>query len=215
MTADPKTIVARGYDRIAEAYLSRFEVSAVRQFWFDQLLARLPVGDRVLDLGCGAGLPVARDLRNRGFDVTGIDGSSRQIELARCNVPGAIFIQADMTCAEFAPAHFDAVAAIHSITHVPRDQHPGLLLRVANWLRPDGVLLASLDAEAAVDWRGEWLGTEMYFSQHDAATNLRLIREAGLVVERAEIVAQDNEDAKFLWVIARKAPAQMREPEAL
>jgi len=44
----------------------------------------------------------------------------------------------------------------------------------------------------------------MYFSQHDAATNLRLIQEAGLVVERAEIVAQDDEDTKFLWVIARK-----------
>jgi hypothetical protein len=44
----------------------------------------------------------------------------------------------------------------------------------------------------------------MYFSQHDAATNLRFLQEAGLVVERSEIVAQDNEDATFLWVIARK-----------
>ena len=78
-----------------------------------------------------------------------------------------------------------------------------MFLRIANWLQPGGILLASLGAEAA-DWTGEWLGTEMYFSQHDAATNLRLIQEAGLVVERAEIVAQDDEDAKFLWVIARK-----------
>lgn len=44
----------------------------------------------------------------------------------------------------------------------------------------------------------------MFFSQHDAATNLRLIRETGLIVECAEIAAQDDEDAKFLWVIARK-----------
>jgi 2-polyprenyl-3-methyl-5-hydroxy-6-metoxy-1,4-benzoquinol methylase len=204
MTTDPKITVARGYDRIAGAYLDRFGNSAVRKFWLDELTARLPAGGRVLDLGCGAGLPVARDLRRGGFDVTGIDGSTWQIELARRHVPGATFIQADMTSARFAPASFDAVAAFYSITHVPRDEHPGLLQRIADWLQPRGILLASLGAESAAAWTGEWLGTPMYFSQYDATTNLRLIREAGLAVERAEIVAQDNEDAKFLWVIARK-----------
>jgi hypothetical protein len=79
-----------------------------------------------------------------------------------------------------------------------------LFQRIANWLQPSGILLASLGAESAAEWMGEWLGAPMYFSQHDATTNLRLIREAGLAVERAEIVAQDTEDAKFLWVIARK-----------
>jgi SAM-dependent methyltransferase len=204
MTPDPKIIVAQAYDQIAEIYLRRFGVSAVRQFWLDQLIARLPTGVRVLDLGCGAGLPVARDLRDRGFVVTGIDGSRRQIELARGNVPGATFIQADMTSAEFAAASFGAVTAFYSITHIPRDLHSELFQHIASWLQPGGILLASLGAEAAPDWTGEWLGTEMFFSQHDATTNLGLIQEAGLVVERAEIVAQDNEDAKFLWVIARK-----------
>jgi SAM-dependent methyltransferase len=204
MTSDPKIVVAQGYDQIAEVYLRRFGNSAVRQFWLDQLIARLPAGVRVLDLGCGAGLPVARDLQDRGFVVTGIDGSRRQIELARDNVPGATFIEADMTRAKFAEASFGAVIALYSITHVPRDLHSGLFLRIANWLQPGGLLLASLGAEAAADWTGEWLGTEMFFSQHDAATNLRLIQETGLIAECAEIAAQDDEDAKFLWVIARK-----------
>lgn len=204
MTRDPKTVVAQAYDQIAEIYFRRFGESEIRQFWLDQLIARLPAGVRVLDLGCGAGLPVARDLRDRGFVVTGIDGSARQIELARRNVPGANFVQADMTSAEFAAASFDAVTAFYSITHIPRDLHSELFLHIASWLQPGGILLASLGAEAAADWTGEWLGTEMFFSQHDAATNVRLIQETGMVVERAEIVAQDDEDAKFLWVIARK-----------
>jgi SAM-dependent methyltransferase len=101
MTRDPRIVVAQAYDRIAEIYLRRFGDSAVRQFWLDQLIARLPAGVRVLDLGCGAGLPVARDLQDRGFVVTGIDGSRRQIELARGNVPGPTFVQADMTNANF------------------------------------------------------------------------------------------------------------------
>ncbi len=204
MTCDPKRLVAQAYDQIADTYLRRFGESAVRQFWLEQLIAALPAGVRVLDLGCGAGLPVARDLQDRGFSVTGIDGSARQIEWARSHVPEAIFIQADMTTAELTAASFGAVTAFYSITHIPRDLHAGLFQRIANWLQPGGLLLASLGAEAAADWTGEWLGATMFFSQHDATTNLRLIEEAGLVVERAEIVAQDNEDAKFLWVMARK-----------
>ena len=204
MTRDPKIVVAQAYDRIADAYLRRFGISAVRQFWLDELIARLPAGAHVLDLGCGAGLPVARQLQDRGFVVIGIDGSRRQIELAREHVPGATFIQADMTSAEFPAVSFGAVAAFYSITHVPRNLHSELFVSIADWLQPGGMLLASLGVEAVADWTGEWLGSEMFFSQHDAATNLRMIQDAGIVVERAEIVAQDDEDAKFLWVIARK-----------
>ena len=40
----------------------------------------------------------------------------------------------------------------------------------------------------------------------DAKTNEGLIREAGLAIEKVEIVPQDNEDAKFMWVIARRPP---------
>ena len=41
---------------------------------------------RVLDLGCGAGVPIARRLAER-YKVTGVDISERQIMLVRRNVP--------------------------------------------------------------------------------------------------------------------------------
>jgi len=49
-----------------------------------------------------------------------------------------------------------------------------------------------------------WMGTEMFFSHYDAKTNLTLLREAGLTIERSEEVDQDNEDARFLWVVAKQ-----------
>jgi 2-polyprenyl-3-methyl-5-hydroxy-6-metoxy-1,4-benzoquinol methylase len=49
----------------------------------------------VLDLGCGAGVPVAREMIARGFKVTGVDISAQQIEQARRNVPEAQFIEGD------------------------------------------------------------------------------------------------------------------------
>jgi cyclopropane fatty-acyl-phospholipid synthase-like methyltransferase len=201
---DPKRLVAIGYDEMADAYLRQFGHSVVRDRKLSELLHGLPPHARVLDLGCGAGLPVARVLIARGLKVTGIDGSARQIERARQNAPGAQFIHADMTAARFLPASFEGIGAFYSITHVPRDEHPTLLKHIANWLTPRGRFVGSFGATAVDGWTGEWLGTTMFFSHHDIDTTKHLIVDAGLAIERAEILEQDNEGARFLWVTARK-----------
>jgi SAM-dependent methyltransferase len=144
-------------------------------------------------------------LVHRGHEVVGVDASARQIELARQNVPAAEFIHADMTSVDVAPASCDGVCAFYSITHVPRDEHAPLLRRIAGWLKPGGLFLASLGSGECADWRGEWLGTEMFFSHYDAATNERLVHDAGFAIEHAELVDQDDDAARFLWVIARRS----------
>jgi SAM-dependent methyltransferase len=204
MSDDPKSIVAIGYDVIGEGYLEQFGSSQVRDQWLGKLIALLPIHSRVLDLGCGPGVPVTREVAARGHDVVGIDGSAAQISFARAKVPNANFIHADMTRIEFAPASLDAVAAFYSITHIPREEHAGLLRRIASWLKPGGVFLASLGADESPDWKGNWLGVEMFFSHYGAEANEQLVRDAGLNIEEAAVVDQDNEDARFLWVVARR-----------
>jgi 2-polyprenyl-3-methyl-5-hydroxy-6-metoxy-1,4-benzoquinol methylase len=156
------------------------------------------------DLGCGAGVPVAHQLTKRAFNVVGIDRSFNQIELARRNVPGAEFIHGDMTTPAFRPESFHAVAAFYSMTHVPREEHATLLQRIAHWLKPEGLLIASLGADECAGWIGEWLGAEMFFSHDDASTYERLVREAGFKIEYAALVDQDKDDARFWWVIAHR-----------
>jgi hypothetical protein len=80
-----------------------------------------------------------------------------------------------------------------------------ILIIVAAWLKPDGLLVASLGADASCDWTGEWLGTEMFFSHYDSETNLALLQGAGFTIECSEVMDQDNEEARFLWIIARSA----------
>ena len=50
----------------------------------------------MLDLGCGTGLPTARQLTDAGLRVTGVDLSAGMLALARANVPDAEFVQADL-----------------------------------------------------------------------------------------------------------------------
>src|SRR5690349_18225515 len=117
---DPKEVVAAGYDAIADRYTAwaRTVRVAEREKYTRLLLDRLPEGARVLELGCGAGIPTTQRLAER-FAVTGVDISPRQITRARANMPTATFVQADMTALTFPPASFAAVTAFYAITHVP------------------------------------------------------------------------------------------------
>jgi SAM-dependent methyltransferase len=220
MTApqDPKRVVADGYDRIAERYLAWGATGvreAERDYYTAALLDALPVGASILELGCGAGIPTTQRLAER-FAVTGIDISARQIALARRNVPGAVFVHADMTALDVPPDTFDAVCAFYALGHVPREEHAALLRQIATWLRPGGLFVASFSNEgSAGEIEDDWLGAPMYFSGYDAETNARLVREAGfdIVTARPETAEEFGRPTTFFWIVARGAPETMKEAE--
>jgi len=45
----------------------------------------------------------------------------------------------------------------------------------------------------------------MYFSHHDISETERLVNDAGLRIKQEQTLKQDNEDASFFWVTARKS----------
>jgi SAM-dependent methyltransferase len=204
---DPKGIVASGYDAMAERYLawSGLRPSATRLRYLGLALELIPPGTDVLELGCGAGLPMTVALAD-GRSVTGVDISATQLELARRNVPAATFLHADMTALDFPTATFDAVVAFYSLTHVPRLEQVELIERIADWLRPGGLFLATMGADDEPgDVESEWLGVDMYFSHFGARANRRLVERAGFEILRADVAIEpeDRHDARFLWVVAR------------
>jgi SAM-dependent methyltransferase len=207
MSDSPGDVVGAGYDRLGDRYVDWAARIAddPRGRFVAELEARLDEGARVLDLGCGAGAPTGARLATR-FDVLGVDVSHVQLERARREIPGATFVQADIAELELPDASLDAVVALYSITHVPRELHPEVFRRIARWLRPGGLLVASLGARGSEDWLGEWLGVEMFFSSWDAATNRRFLREAGfqLVLDEVLTMHEPEGPATFLWVLARR-----------
>ena len=210
MSEAHRRTVESGYDLMAEQYLAtKNREDPLALTALDDLAVLLPREAAVLDLGCGAGVPVTRWLSDKGFAVTGVDVSARQLELARNYVPEATFIKADMTEVSFAPGSLDAVVAFHSIIHVPRTEHPALLGCIHRWLKPEGTFLATMtltDYEGRDDdWEG-W-GAPMVWSHYDGDTNVALLREAGFVIRYAEPRTgggPGDESETWLWVLARK-----------
>jgi SAM-dependent methyltransferase len=208
MAGDPKKIVTDGYDQIAQRYLawSALDPSPERMRYLARLLDLLPAGAEVLELGCGAGVPVTQALAER-CRVTGVDISAEQIALAERLVPDATFIQSDITTLDFPAGSFDAVVSFYTLIHIPRAEHAGLLGSIAAWLRPGGLLFATMGANDSPDAvEPDWLGTPMFFSHYDAEKNRDLVRQAGLEILSAEesIEDEDGEQVTFLWVAARK-----------
>ena len=208
---DPTQVVEEGYDFIAERYLEWTQTTRAeeRARYTSVLLNQLPLGADLLDLGCGAGVPTTQELARR-FKVTGVDISERQVTLARENVPEAQFIRTDITVLDFPPGSFDAVAAFYSLIHLPREEQPKLLKKTASWLRPGGLLVATMGTRPVkADFADDFLGAPMFWSSFDSETNKRLVEESGLSVISAqeETALEFDAPVTFLWVIAQKPKA--------
>lgn len=206
--SDPRTqLVGAGYDAMVETWESwRERVEAdPRAEWLDEVATRLHPRARVVELGCGGGTTETAELARR-FRLTGVDLSLEQLRRARERVPDAEYLHADLTEVDFDPASVDAVVAFYVFNHVPRELLPDVFARIAGWLAPGGLLLATLGASDSPDWVGEWLGATMFFSGWDADTNRSLLHDAAFELLRDEVVTirEPEGDAAFHWVLARR-----------
>jgi ubiquinone/menaquinone biosynthesis C-methylase UbiE len=204
MDPDPAELVRSGYNVLSRRSRGDGETPAEYDGWLAGLLDRLPGGGRVLDIGCGCGVPVARQLTASGHHVTGVDISDVQISRARQLVPAATFIRGDATELDFPPGSFDAVTCLYALIHMPLDRQPGLLRDTARWLRPGGWLLATTGQDAWTGTEDRWLGgsAAMWWSHADAATYRSWISQAGLEITSQQHVPEGNGGHALFW--ARK-----------
>lgn len=204
--SEPHEIVRSGYDAVSERYRADDDAPAEYDDWLAALTARLPSRSDVLDLGCGCGVPMARRLADLGHRVLGVDVSRVQIERARRLVPGARFLRADALDLRFDPASFDAIVCLFVLIHLPSHEQEVLIRRVRTWLRPNGVLLATVGARAWTGEQADWLGggAPMWWSDPGADVHRRWLAAAGLVIERDEFVPEGGSGHQlFLARVAR------------
>jgi len=206
--ADPRTeLVGLGYDTMGDRFAEWRDriVGDPRREWEEELVSRLHDGARVLELGCGAGVPDTQRLAAR-FPVTGVDVSAEQVRRARTAVPEAEFVRADFTALELEPGSFDAVVSFYAFNHVPRELLAPTFARIHRWLAPRGLLMTALGTTDTEAWTGDWLGAPTFFSSFPPGTNTRIVRETGFEILRDELVTfrEPDGDVTFQWVLAMR-----------
>lgn len=178
--------VVEAYDRVAGRYAeARGPVSGPFRRLLDRLVEPLPDGATILDVGCGHGVP-ARYLVERGFRVTGLDGSARLLALARAAVPEADFILGDMRTAD-PGGPFDAILAWDAVFHVPRNDHAALFVKFRSWIESGGRLLVSLGGSGSEEFTSVMLGETFFYSGHTPEAAMRHLEDAGFEIEHWEV----------------------------
>lgn len=184
---NPKNMVRKGYDKVSRTYRGDSFNSTDDPYYgrcIDLLLSHVAIGSRILDLGCGCGIPLVKNLSEQ-HDVTGVDISPVQIERARSLVPSAEFVCGDMTELHFSPGAFDAVISFYAIIHVPLQEQPDLFQKISTWLKQDGWLLCTVGHREWTGTEDNWLdvqGCTMFWSHTDEKTYEIWLKDLGFRV---------------------------------
>lgn len=160
------------WEKIAERFSQRKLVHVGATFEF--FCEHLEPGSRVLDAGCGNGIPYTKYLVESGFNVLGVDITSKMVELASKNVPGATIRQGSLLELDF-EGYFQGVACSYVMLQLlPRDfkraaerltralQDGGLFYLSLNEPGPDPF---DVDEEAIVEILGEVMYSRAYTRQ--------------------------------------------------
>lgn len=192
--------IAEHYQRHAHAFDEVRRRRFVERGWLDRFLLGVPRGGQVLDLGCGAGEPIARYLIDRDRQLTGVDVSERMIALARTRFARHRWIHADMRTLAL-DARFHGVIAWDSLFHLRPEEQAGMLVKAAAWLEPSGALLFNTGS-ARDESIGCQFGEELYHASLAPAEYRALFAAHGLI-EVAFAPHDQGAGGRAIW-LARK-----------
>lgn len=105
------------YERNAQAFDEARGRSLFERGWLERFRAAMGADTSVLDIGCGAGEPMARYFVDAGSRVTGVDSAPSLIEIARARFPGHAWMVADMRSLDLGQC-FGGILAWDSFFHL-------------------------------------------------------------------------------------------------
>lgn len=176
------------------------KIEHLEKLFCDELITRIK-GKKLLDFGCGTGMPYNKYFVDKGFQVTGIDLSEKHINLAKKNVPEAKYFVGDFFSNKV-KGKYDAIVSFYAIFHIPREEHLKLLKRIYKLLNKEGHILITLGAEPMkLVTDNKFAGVPMAWSSYGIEKNKKLIKQAGFEII---LMAEDYRTEKHMWVLARK-----------
>jgi len=182
------------FDQIGKRYDESFVERDAQVAEGDWLISQLTPPARVLDLGCGSGLPTAKQLLDAGIDVVGVDESAVMLDLAGRQAPGGVYLHRDMR--EVADlGEFDAVVAFFAFIMLPRRDIPPLLSQLRGQLRGPRLLQLSMVLGDFDEFPISFMGVPAVATAYPPDDLARLVERAGftiLDVNEVEAEAERN-----------------------
>jgi cyclopropane fatty-acyl-phospholipid synthase-like methyltransferase len=175
MEKGEKENVYKVYDKIASWFFENRFTGLMEKPYLDNVLASLQANAAVLDLGCGTGVPILKYLIDKKLNVTGVDASSKMLEIATANFPLTEFVLMDMRLLNL-NKKFDAIIAWDSFFHLPASDQPAMFALFEKHLNPNGILLFTSGPEHGEAW-GINGGENLFHASLDSSEYERLLKK--------------------------------------
>ena len=111
---------------------------------FNYFCEKLPKEGYILDLGTGTGLPYAKLLKEKSFNVLGVDVSAEMIKIAGKNVPSARFIEMSMTDLNY-KEEFDGIFSSYSMLNLNPPLFKETAKKISQALKKGGIFYLCLN----------------------------------------------------------------------
>lgn len=199
-----RELVRKGYNEgsYEEKYSRKnMNMDELEKFLCNEIIKRTEKEAKILDLGCGTGLPYNKYFVKKGFKLTGVDISERHISLAKKNVKTAKYIVGDFFTDKI-KGKYDAITSFYAIFHIPREEHFKLFKRIHGLLKKGGHILITLATDSMKkDINPDFAGAPMAWSSYGIDKNKKLIKDAGFEII---VMAEDYRTERHMWILARK-----------
>ncbi|KGB54831.1 dTDP-3-amino-3,4,6-trideoxy-alpha-D-glucopyranose [Sphingopyxis sp. LC81] len=180
MTDGTKASVLDVYQRHGTTWAKLRGGKLSERSWLDRFCNHLLPGAAVLDIGCGSGVPIARELIRRGFDVTGVDATQTMLALFRNNLPGITAHLMDMRQLALG-RRFAGLLAWDSFFHLSPDDQRSMFGRFQAHAEPGTVLMFTSGNVEGIAV-GELEGDSLYHSSLGPDEYRALLDAAGFEV---------------------------------
>ncbi|RDW82827.1 hypothetical protein BP6252_03939 [Coleophoma cylindrospora] len=154
------------FDKLNIEYENAYKNNAFKKACIDEIIRLLPAGSKVLDVGCGTGVPVSEMLAQAGMNIVGIDISPNMIQLAKDRIEGD-FTVSDMLGYEV-QGEFDAILIIFSHLQLLYADFYQAAKKFAAAVKPGGILaIGQTPSDTYVDDDSHYDKDQTYVEDYD------------------------------------------------
>jgi SAM-dependent methyltransferase len=191
------------YERHARAWLTArlAEGRLYERGWLDRFCGLVSPGGSVLDIGCGAGQPIAAYLIERGFAVTGVDSSTAMVAMFKARLPGQEALTSDMRTLALGRA-FRGILAWDSFFHLDHDNQRRMLPVFRAHAAPRAPLMFTT-GPAHGEAIGRLEGEPLYHASLDGAEYRQLLDNHEFDVI-ATVAADRSCGGRTVWLAQRR-----------
>lgn len=184
------------YDAIAKQFANMRDSFNTEQKYIDLLIQYLQPQAHILDVGCGSGYPIAAYLIEKGFQVTGLDGSKELLKIAEEKCPSMKRIYCDVRTVVL-EEKYDAIIEWWCLFHLPKEDQLKMISRFAHWLKKDGIVEFTTGDHEYEGKNSDMLNQELCFYSHKPITYEKVLKKNGFEI----LLKESDQETHLVWIV--------------